>query len=299
MPHPTTGALALWRISTTDGPRLARGPVGDGPQDLLAATDALGDLLAADGPGLASLADLPGAGAVPERFELLAPTDQQPVWAAGVTFRRSLDERRMESGDPDVYDRVYDADRPELFFKALPGTSRGPGQPIAVRADSTWDVPEPELTLVIAESGAVVGLTLGNDVSSRSIEAANPLYLPQAKLYDGSCAVGPCIVPVDDAPHVSNVAVRLTVLRDGVAVFEDRVRLSDMHRRTEDLVRWLRQAATFPRGALLMTGTSIVPQPEFTLLPGDEVLIAADGLGTLRNPVVRVGAPLRHLTVAA
>src|SRR3954464_12082948 len=198
--------MALWRVQTAGGSRVARGPVDGGPVELLAgsldAPVAAGSLVAGrGGPG--------PAGSV-----LLAPVEGQEVWAAGVTYAASRTARNDESkGAHDFYDKVYDAERPELFFKAAPGRVRGPGGLIGVRADSGWDVPEPELALVVSAAGEIVGYTIGNDVSSRSIEGENPLYLPQAKVYRGSCALGPCIVPVDGAPPAESMEISLTISR--------------------------------------------------------------------------------------
>jgi len=202
-----------------------------------------------------------------------------------VTFRRSRDARLEESRGLDAYDKVYLAERPELFLKALPGTARGPGQPIGVRADSTWDVPEPELAVVADRRGRVVAYTIGDDVSSRSIEGENPLYLPQAKLYRGSCALGPCLVPVGEAPAPEAMEIGLVIERDGAELFRDRCSVADMRRSLPELVDWLWRGQDLPLGAVLLTGTSIVPPPELSLRPGDRVAITITGLGTLTNPV--------------
>jgi 2-dehydro-3-deoxy-D-arabinonate dehydratase len=202
-----------------------------------------------------------------------------------VTFRRSRDARLEESRGLDAYDKVYLAERPELFLKALPGTARGPGQPIGVRADSDWDVPEPELAVVADRRGQIVGYSIGDDVSSRSIEGENPLYLPQAKLYRGSCALGPCLVPVAEAPDPSEMEIALTIERDGAEVFTDHCSVADMKRTLPELVDWLWRGQDLPLGAVLLTGTSIVPPPDLTLRPGDQVTISITGLGRLTNPV--------------
>lgn len=280
---------ALWRVATPDGPRLARGTVETGPVELLDGELTMGSLLAAGGPAVADLATLPAYGPVPAAARPLAPVDTQPIWAAGVTFVRSREARKEESHGLDFYDRVYDAHRPELFCKALPGTVRGPGEDIAVRHDSTWDVPEPELGVVADAAGRAAGYVLGNDVSSRSIEGENPLYLPQAKMYDGSCAIGPCVVPVAEASPVSEMRISLAVRRAGVTEFDDTVELARMRRGVTELLSWLYAAHTFPDGAVLLTGTSIVPPEDFTLTAGDQVEIAATGLGALSNGVRVVG----------
>lgn len=282
--------MALWRIQYGDGPRFARGPFDGGPRELLDPSISLAALLSRAGPSLADLEDLPVDGAVTEDARLLAPLDVQPVWAAGVTFERSREARKQESGTADSYDRVYDAERPELFLKALPDGVRGPDAAVGIRFDSSWDVPEPELGVVADHAGRAVGFVLGNDVCSRSIEGNNPLYLPQAKFYDGSCALGPCIVPIAEAPAFETIEVTLDIGRDGAAVFADRVRLSEMRRTVPELLGWLFQAQRFDAGAILLTGTSIVPGPEFTLEAGDVVVISATGLGSLRNTVEVVGA---------
>jgi 2-dehydro-3-deoxy-D-arabinonate dehydratase len=216
---------------------------------------------------------------------VLAPAGGQPVWAAGVTFRRSRDARLDESRGLDAYDKVYLAERPELFLKALPGTARGTGQPIGVRADSGWDVPEPELAVVADRRGEIVAYTIADDVSSRSIEGENPLYLPQAKLYRGSCAIGPCLVPVAEAPDPAAMEIALAIERDGTELFADACSVADMKRSLPELVDWLWRGQDLPLGAVLCTGTSIVPPPELALRPGDQVTISISGLGELTNPV--------------
>jgi 2-dehydro-3-deoxy-D-arabinonate dehydratase len=220
---------------------------------------------------------------------MAAPIDRQEVWAAGVTYRRSRDARMEESSQKDVYDRVYEADRPELFLKATPGRVSGPDEAIAVRGDSTWDVPEPELALVLNRGGETVGYTIGNDVSSRSIEGENPLYLPQAKVYAACAALGPAITLAWEIADPSNLPIRLTIQRDGGIHFEGETSTDQMHRRFADLVGYLRRYNEFPAGVVLMTGTGIIPPAEFTLEDGDEVEIAIEGIGVLRNPVVRLG----------
>jgi 2-dehydro-3-deoxy-D-arabinonate dehydratase len=226
---------------------------------------------------------------VPAGARVLCPLDGQEVWASGVTFERSREARNEEAGrevgSVDFYDRVYDAERPELFAKASPGRSRGPGEPVAIRADSGWDVPEPELGLVVDAGGTIVAYTVGNDMSSRSIEAENPLYLPQAKVYTGSCAVGPCLVPVADVAPPAELEIRLLIERGGEELYADQVSVSTMHRQLDELVDWLFRGQDFPVGVVLLTGTSIVPPLEFTLQDGDVVTIEIPGVGRLRNPV--------------
>lgn len=281
--------LALWRVATADGPRLARGTVEAGPAELLDRRLTIGRLLADGGSGLADLPTLPAVGPAPTTVRPLAPADAQPIWAAGVTFQRSREARKEESHGLDCYDRVYDARRPELFLKALPGAARGPGEDVGIRRDSAWDVPEPELGVVADAAGSAVGYVLGNDVSSRSIEGDNPLYLPQAKTYDGSCAIGPCVVPIGEAASPEETSISLAVRRAGVVEFEDTVELARMRRGVDELLDWLCAACSFPEGAVLLTGTSIVPADDFTLTDGDEVEIAATGLGSLINGVRVVG----------
>jgi 2-dehydro-3-deoxy-D-arabinonate dehydratase len=280
--------VALWRVLVDGRPRLARGPAGDGPAELLDARATIDGVLGGDPGALERLLDAPAVDPVPDGLQVLAPAGAQPVWAAGVTFRRSRDARLEESRGLDAYDKVYLAERPELFLKALPGTARGPGQPIGVRADSTWDVPEPELAVVADRRGRVVGYTIGDDVSSRSIEGENPLYLPQAKLYRGSCALGPCLVPVGEAPEPEAMEIGLVIERDGAELFRDRCSVADMQRSLPELVDWLWRGQDLPLGAVLLTGTSIVPPPELSLRPGDRVAITITGLGTLTNPVESV-----------
>jgi 2-dehydro-3-deoxy-D-arabinonate dehydratase len=277
--------VAIWRLLVEGRPRLARGPAAEGPAELLDAGATIDGVLGGDPGALAALLDAPAGDPVPDGAQLLAPVGTQPVWAAGVTFLRSRDARLEESSGLDAYDKVYVAERPELFLKALPGTARGPGRPIGVRADSDWDVPEPELALVADRRGQVVGYTIGNDVSSRSIEGENPLYLPQAKLYAGSCALGPCLVPVGEAPEPAAMEIGLSIERDAAVLFRDSCSVADMKRSLPELVDWLWRGQDLPLGAVLLTGTSIVPPPDLTLRPGDQVTITITGLGQLTNPV--------------
>lgn len=218
---------------------------------------------------------------------LLAPIGRQEVWASGVTYLRSRNARMEESkksGGDNFYDRVYDAERPELFFKATAERVVGPGGNVRIRADSSWDVPEPELTLFISSSGKIVGYTCGNDMSSRSIEGENPLYLPQAKSYDGSAALGPCL-HVPAKPITPETQIRLEIVRNGQAVFTNSIAINQMKRQHTELVEYLYRECSFPNGCYLMTGTGIVPGDDFTLRSGDEVSITIDGIGTLTNVV--------------
>ncbi len=219
---------------------------------------------------------------------LLAPIGSQEVWAAGVTYYRSRDARMdeaREAGGSSFYDRVYDADRPELFFKALPHRVVGPGAPIRVRRDSQWSVPEPELVLAVNVSGHVIGYTVGNDVSARDIEGENPLYLPQAKVYEGSCAIGPALWVAPSPPAPSTV-IRLEITRGGHVVFDGDTSVGMIKRTFEDLVSYLRRELSFPTGCYLFTGTGIVPPDDFSLASGDEVRITIDPIGTLTNVVL-------------
>ena len=217
----------------------------------------------------------------------LAPIGTQEVWAAGVTYYRSRAARVEESKDAGggtFYDRVYDAERPELFFKASAWRVRGPGEAVRVRRDARWTVPEPEIALCINARGAVVGYTIGNDVSSRDIEGENPLYLPQAKIYDGACALGPAVL-VSNEPLSADTQIELRVTRDGTAVVEGRTTFSQMRRHAAELVEYLYRETSFPTGCVLLTGTGIVPPDEFTLHAGDEIRIDVPPIGTLTNTV--------------
>ncbi|BEL01889.1 hypothetical protein Q0Z83_000800 [Actinoplanes sichuanensis] len=222
----------------------------------------------------------------------LPPLDRQEVWAAGVTYRRSRDGRQEESGYGALYDQVYTGERPEIFFKSSPWRVVGDHDDVGIRADSGWDVPEPEVGLVLNAAGEVFGYTLGNDMSSRSIEGENPLYLPQAKIYDRACAVGPAIVPSWSAgPGPFEIGLR--VLRDGRTAYAAETSTAAMARTFEDLAGWLFRALSFPAGVVLLTGTGVVPDTDFTVRPGDTIEISSTTLGTLTNPVVAVGGS-RH-----
>jgi 2-dehydro-3-deoxy-D-arabinonate dehydratase len=223
----------------------------------------------------------------PDPATLLPPIVSQEVWAAGVTYFRSRSARIEESKDAgggNFYDRVYTATRPELFFKATGRRVVGPGAPVRIRSDAKWSVPEPELTLVLNPSGAILGYTIGNDMSSRDIEGENPLYLPQAKVYDGSCALGPSIL-LTDQPLAKTTAITLHIERTGQTAFSGSTTLAELKRTTEELSSWLFRDNSFPDGVFLMTGTGIVPGDTFTLMPGDRIRISIDGVGTLENRV--------------
>jgi 2-dehydro-3-deoxy-D-arabinonate dehydratase len=220
---------------------------------------------------------------------LLAPVDDSTeVWAAGVTYERSRDARMTESEESaDVYDRVYAAERPELFFKSAAWRVSGPGAPVSVRADSSIDVPEPELAVVLNADNEIVGYTICNDMSSRSIEGENPLYLPQAKIYLGGCALGPVITPAWEIPDPYALTIELTITRDGAIIWDGSASTSALHRRIDELAGYLFREDEFPAGVILSTGTSLVPDLPFTLQAGDEIRIAIPGIGELVNPVVR------------
>jgi 2-dehydro-3-deoxy-D-arabinonate dehydratase len=220
---------------------------------------------------------------------LLKPTDTQEVWAAGVTYERSRIAREEESAGSGIYDRVYSAARPELFFKASPSRTVGPREPVAIRADSRWNVPEPELGLVINQQLELVGFTVGNDMSSRDIEGENPLYLPQAKLYARCCALGPLIALREALADPTNLSIKLEIVRSGATAFAAETSTRRIVRSYADLIDYLGRDNLFPDGVVLLTGTGIVPPDDFTLLAGDEVTITIDGIGTLRNPVVQGG----------
>ena len=233
--------------------------------------------------------DLIDAQATSELFggqTFLAPVDRQEVWAAGVTYKRSKVAREEESkGAAQFYDKVYTAERPELFLKATPARVTPPGEPVRIRVDATWSVPEPELTLVISPFGKIVGYTIGNDMSSRDIEGENPLYLPQAKIYKGSCSLGPVVTLASAMPPLADVAIKLSIRRAGAVAFEGSTTLAQMARTTESLADWLFRENEFPYGVFLLTGTGIVPPDDFTLKSGDDICITIDGIGTLRNAV--------------
>ncbi len=219
---------------------------------------------------------------------LLPPIDNQEVWAAGVTYKRSQTARMEESeAAASCYDRVYQSPRPEIFFKATPHRVRGAGDALRIRSDATWNVPEPELALVLSPRLQIVGYTIGNDMSSRDIEGDNPLYLPQAKMYDQCCGLGPWITLAEGMPPRDALEITLDIVRQGESVFDGQTSVSQMARSFEELVGWLGRDNSFPNGAFLLTGTGIVPDSDFTLLPGDSVHIRISGIGTLSNPIVQ------------
>ena len=251
----------------------------------------LRDILNSPDPsGLASFLVDQNAEPIPaEDVSFLAPIDDQEVWAAGVTYKRSQVARMEESeSGASHYDKVYTADRPELFLKATPGGRiSGPGEPVRVRSDSHWTVPEPEFTLVCAPDGRITGYTIGNDMSARDIEGENPLYLPQAKVYRQCCGLGPCVLLASDDWDQNSTTIDLVIHRDGNSVFQGDTTLEQLHRSLEELAGWLFRENDLPAGAFLLTGTGIVPPDEFTLEDGDSVSITISGIGTLTNPVVK------------
>ena len=219
----------------------------------------------------------------------LAPIGNQEVWAAGVTYYRSRSARMEESksaGGGDFYDRVYAAERPELFFKATASRVADPGDHVRIRKDASWSVPEPELTLLINPRGQIIGYTVGNDMSSRDIEGENPLYLPQAKVYDRSCALGPCVL-ISSETLPPSTPIRVEILRNNQSAFSDATTLAELKRTPSTLVEYLFRDNSFPFGAFLLTGTGIVPPDSFTLVPGDRIRITIDPIGTLENDVIQ------------
>ncbi len=259
------------------------------------------DLTSAGWPGLSALLDredlverlrearqnVSGSARVPlSEVQLLPPVEHQEVWAAGVTYLRSKSARMEESDfSATAYDRVYDAPRPEIFFKSLAEKVTGPGGPVGIRSDSRWNVPEPELALVLNRHGNVVGYTIGNDMSSRDIEGENLLYLPQAKMYRHSCALGPCITVGVSEAEVRTWTISVAIARGGSEVFRGETPVSKIKRGFEELAGWLTRSQEFPHGAVLLTGTGVVPPNEFTLAVGDRVTIEISGVGVLTNTV--------------
>lgn len=280
-----TSESDLPRLGLIAGDRVLDVAAGGGPITL---SEALSGSVADLRSQLDGVAETGGEGLALAEVTLLAPIDEQEVWAAGVTYSRSRDARMEESQEATVYDRVYDAERPEVFFKATASRVVDPGQAVAIRGDSTWDVPEPELALVLTSSGEIAGYTAGNDVSSRSIEGENPLYLPQAKVYSRCAALGPVVALPWELTNPNDVAINLKITRAGATAFEGATNTSQLHRTFADLIAYLFRDNDFPHGAILMTGTGIIPPSEFTLEDGDTVDIAVAGVGVLSNPVIRL-----------
>ena len=224
----------------------------------------------------------------PDAPHLLPPVDQQEVWAAGVTYAWSREARVREAVSKEIYVKVYEAERPELFFKSLPQKVVGPNDWIGIRGDSRWNVPEPELALVLNPEMQIVGYTVGNDASSRDIEGENPLYLPQAKVYRHSCALGPAIALAGEDVVGQRLGIEMTIQRDGQVAFQADTNTTEIHRPLAELADYLGRYNDFPHGAVLLTGTGIVPGDDFTLRDGDEVTITIEQVGTLRNAVVQM-----------
>jgi 2-dehydro-3-deoxy-D-arabinonate dehydratase len=283
--------MLLARIQTKLGPTVARiANQFATPLDLAGSgVSTLSQLLSHD--RLVQLArDLPAsAPSIPlEAVQWLPPIDDQEVWAAGVTYKRSQTARMEESeAAASCYDRVYTADRPELFFKATPSRCSGHMGDLRIRSDATWNVPEPEFCLVLSNRGKIVGYTVGNDMSSRDIEGDNPLYLPQAKVYNQCCGLGPWIVLADAMPARESIGIYLKIVRNNETVFSGESGVAQMARKLEDLVQWLIRDNDLLNGAFMLTGTGVVPDSTFTLAKGDTVHISIDGIGTLTNTIVQ------------
>ncbi len=290
---PGTANTLVCRFLPAGGaaPRVGAAWGRDEVADLTAAgISNLTDLLDSTDPAKVVAALAPLAPHVPlATTTLLAPVERQEVWAAGVTYLRSKTARMEESDfSATAYDRVYEADRPEIFFKSLAEKVVATGDPVGIRADATWNVPEPELALVTNTRGAIVGCTIGNDMSSRDIEGENLLYLPQAKTYDRSCALGPWVALETDEATIRRWTIGIEIIRGGSTAFAGETRIDQIKRGFSDLAGWLLRSQRFPHGAILLTGTGVVPDESFTLRAGDVVRIAVDGIGVLENPVVTV-----------
>ena len=249
--------------------------LGSSPEDLIE------NLRGRDSP-TTTLAELETLG-----FQLLSPLVPKEVWAAGVTYGLSRDERQKESSLPEVYARVFRSERPEVFFKATAERCVGPFEAIGIRGDSNWNVPEAELAFVLY-GDEIVGYTIGNDVSSRSIEGENPLYLPQAKIYDRCCAIGPCIVTPGDIPDPHELTVQCEIIREGNTIFSEQTSTAEMVRTCQELAGVVRKHNPLPDGTVVLTGTGLVPPEDISLLPGDRVKITIEKIGTLENPVIEV-----------
>jgi 2-dehydro-3-deoxy-D-arabinonate dehydratase len=288
--------MHIVRYAETDTRRVRVGTLEDGQVRPLEQVDTVAELLARPLEDLRAFVTSQAVGEPRPVADvrLLPPVDGlTEVWASGVTYERSMDARVEESVSQDVYTRVYSADRPELFFKAPAWRVVTDGEPIAVRDDSAVTVPEPELALVVTAHGEVAGYTVCNDVSSRDIEGENPLYIPQAKTYAGSCALAPGIRPAWEVPDPTALGIRVQVVRGGETVFEGSTGTDRIHRSLDDLVEYLVRALAFPAGAVLATGTGVVPELDFTLRPGDRVDIDIEEVGSLSNPVDTAGQSLR------
>ncbi|WP_121823072.1 fumarylacetoacetate hydrolase family protein [Halostella salina] len=287
--------MRYYRLDSGSDDRLVAAD-GDAAYDLTAVKprlDGFADLAAAAnvaGTGVDALAeDLVADAPVVDRqsAETALPVVPEEVWAAGVTYEISEEAREAESGMPEMYLDVYGAERPEIFFKATPSRTVGPGDAIGVRGDSEWDVPEPELGIVLYD-GETVGYTVGNDVSSRSIEGENPLYLPQAKVYDRCCSLGPCVASVDSVGDPHDLTMSMSIERDGETLYDEATSTGEMARSCEELVDYWTAHNAVPETGVLLTGTSLVPGDGFTLQSGDDVAISIEGIGDLTNSVVEV-----------
>jgi 2-dehydro-3-deoxy-D-arabinonate dehydratase len=287
--------MRYFHVSTDSGQRLIADHDGT-PYDLTAITESLTSFTdlarTADvvGKSIDELTDqlLTDAEAVTTSLdEPLAPIEAAEVWAAGVTYQISEEAREAESGMPEMYLNVYESERPEVFFKATPNRTVGPDEAVGIRADSDWDVPEPELGVVLY-NGETVGYTIGNDMSSRSIEGENPLYLPQAKIYDRCCSIGPCIVSPETIGDPHDLTLSMAIERNGETVYTGETSTNEMDRTCEELVSYYTRYNSVPEASVLLTGTSLVPPEEFTLQEGDIVTIDIESIGTLSNPVVTV-----------
>ena len=291
LPAPLGLRVCRFRVAGQIAPRVGAAVGGDRIADLTAVgIESLAALLDSTDPGAVATALLSAA---PEHslaaVTLLAPIDRQEVWAAGVTYLRSK-KARMEESDfsATAYDRVYEADRPEIFFKSLPEKVVGSGDAVGIRADAKWNVPEPELALVMNSRGGIVGCAIGNDMSSRDIEGENLLYLPQAKTYDRSCAIGPWVALETDEKLVRSWTISIAIERKGLEVFAGTTTIDQIKRTFAELAGWLWRSQRFPHGAILFTGTGVVPDESFTLLAGDRIRIQISGIGLLENDVIVV-----------
>ena len=282
--------MKLCRFKTAEGAeRIGRLQEDETVADLTAAGFESLTALLEDAEALAQ-AEAAEAPSVPlAEVSLLTPVERQEVWAAGVTYLRSK-KARMEESDfsANAYDQVYDAPRPEIFFKSLPEKVVHPGDSVGIRADASWNVPEPELTLVVNSRKELVGVSIGNDMSSRDIEGENLLYLPQAKMYERACAIGPCIVTGADEAAIRQWTIGVEIMRSSETVFSGDTSINNIKRTFDELLDYLGRSQSFPHGAMLLTGTGVVPGDEFTLAAEDRIRITVSGIGTLENPVAVV-----------
>ena len=283
--------MRYFRVTEGSEPRLVASD-GDTAYDLTSAAGGPATLEALlesgdGGPDDNATTFLDDAETVDLGDELAQPVEPPEVWASGVTYAISEEAREEESDKPDVYIDVYESERPEIFFKATPSRTVGPDEAVGIRGDSTWDTPEPELAMVLHE-GEIVGFTIGNDMSSRSIEGDNPLYLPQAKVYDRCCSIGPCVVSASDIDDPHDLEMTMDIHRDGEVVFSGSTNTDEMVRTCEELSSYLTRHNVVPDLTVMLTGTALVPEGEFTLQEGDTVEIEIEDIGTLENPVTEV-----------